>query len=200
MDRIVACDTCALVQQVDEVPEGSTVQCARCGSRIFRRVSNQLARTAAFSLAALILYIPANVYPILRMERMGEFSESTIWDSCMKLFQSGMWGVAAIVFFASILVPIFKLLGLFFLGATARIPRWRTDRTLIYKLIKVMSTWAMLDVFLVAVLVALVRLGKIATVLPGPGLTAFAGVVVLTILATSSFDPRLIWDEHESTA
>jgi len=105
-----------------------------------------------------------------------------------------MWFIAVIVFLASILIPLLKLLGLFFLVATARSTRWRRERTRIYQVIDVIGPWAMLDVFLLAILVALVKLGELATVLPGPGLIAFTAVVVLTILASATFDPRLIWE------
>jgi paraquat-inducible protein A len=147
----------------------------------------------------LILYIPANIYPILRMERYGAYSESTVWDGCVKLFQNGQWVVALIVFLASIMIPMLKLLGLFYLVVTAQVrsARRRRERTLVYKVIEVIGPWAMLDVFLLAVLVALVKLGEIATVRPGPGLLAFTSVVVLTILASASFDPRAIWEEPD---
>jgi paraquat-inducible protein A len=105
--------------------------------------------------------------------------------------------VAGVVFLASILIPLFKLLGLFYLVVTTRFSsaRRRRERTWIYRIIDVIGPWAMLDVFLLAVLVALVKLEKIATVLPGTGLLAFTAVVVLTILASASFDPKLIWEE-----
>jgi paraquat-inducible protein A len=148
-------------------------------------------------LAALIFYVPANLYPILRMEFYGAYSESTVWDGCVKLFQDGQYVVAVIVFLASILIPLFKLLGLFFLVVTTRIApdRRRQDRTRIYRIIEVIGPWAMLDVFLLAILVALVKLDQLATVLPGTGLLAFTAVVVFTILASASFDPNLIWEE-----
>jgi len=158
---------------------------------------NSLQRTAALSFAALVLYVPANIYPILRMQFYGAYSESTVWDGCARLFQDGMWFIAIIVFLASILIPLFKLLGLFFLVTTARSNRWQRERTRIYQFIDVIGPWAMLDVFLLAILVAVVKLEQLATVLPGPGIVAFASVVILTILASQSFDTRLIWDDAE---
>ncbi len=141
----------------------------------------------------------SNIYPILRMDYYGAYSESTVWDGCVKLFQDGQWLVAVIVFLASILIPLFKLLGLFFLVVMTKVKssRWRQERTWIYKIIDVIGPWAMLDVFLLAVLVALVKLEQLATVLPGPGLLAFTAMVVLTVLASASFDPKLIWDESD---
>ncbi len=199
METIISCKTCGLMQRLEELPPGAAAECGRCGSILSRRKVDSLRRTAAFALAALIFYLPANIYPILRMEYYGAYSESTVWDGCVKLFQDGQWPVAAIVFLASILIPLFKLLGLIFLVVTAKFKsaRWRQERTWIYRIIDVIGPWAMLDVFLLAVLVALVKLEQLATVLPGPGLLAFTSVVVLTILASASFDPKLIWDEVE---
>lgn len=133
------------------------------------------------------------------MDMHGAHSESTIWQGCTGLFQDGQWLVAAIVFLASILIPLLKLLGLFFLVVTAerRSTYWQRERARIFRIISAVGTWAMLDVFLMAVLVALVKLEQLATIQPGPALPAFAGVVTLTILASARFDPALIWPRRE---
>lgn len=190
------------MQRTEASGPGAVAECARCGSIVAGRSSHSLGRTAAFSLAALVFYVPANIYPILRMEYYGAYSESTVWDGCVKLFQQGQWPVAAVVFAASILIPLFKLLGLFFLVITAKrkSARRRKERTRVYRIIEAVGPWAMLDVFLLSVLVALVKLEQLATVRPGPGLLAFAAVVVLTILASASFDPRAIWEEPEDAS
>ena len=145
--------------------------------------------TAALSLAALILYVPANLYPILRMQLHGAYSESTVWDGVLSLARHGQWLVAVIVFLASIAIPLAKLLGLFFLVSSARFSpaRWRRERRLVFGVIDAIGPWAMLDVFLLAVLVALVKLGDFAAMMPGPGLVAFACMVVLTMFSSASF-------------
>lgn len=198
-ETTVTCGFCGLLQRMEELRPGMAAECCRCGSLLAERNVGSLHRTAALSLAALILYVPANLYPILRMQRYGAHSESTVWDGCVKLFQNDQWVVAVVVFLASILIPLFKLLGLFFLAATAqaRSARWRWERTWIYRIIEVIGPWAMLDVFLLSVLVALVKLGEIVTIRPGPGLLAFTAMVVLTILASAGFDPKLIWEEPD---
>jgi paraquat-inducible protein A len=192
--KTVACATCGLVQRVNEPPVGFAAECARCDGVILERRVAGPEVTAALTLAALILYIPANVYPILRMSYYGAYSESTVWDGVVTLARQQEWLVALVVFLASIVVPLVKLAVLFFLVASARTSRWQRLRTSLYRFIDVIGPWAMLDVFLLAILVALVKMGEIATVLPGPGLLAFAGVVILTIVASASFDPRLIWN------
>ena len=197
METIIACKACGLVQRLDVLEPGTSAECYRCGWLIGKRMVNSLGRVAAFSLAALIFYVPANIFPILRMEYYGAYSENTVWEGCVRLFQDGQWFVAIIVFLASILIPFVKLLGLFFLVVTTKYQssRWQRERTLIYKVIDVIGPWAMLDVFLLSVLVALVKLQRIATVLPGRALLAFTAVVVFTLLASATFDPTTIWEQ-----
>jgi paraquat-inducible protein A len=199
MDIPIACATCGLLQRVEPLQPGTVAECGRCGSVVRERGTGSLATTFALVLAALILYIPANIYPILSMSFYGVYTENTVWDGCVSLFRAGQWHVAVIVFLASIAIPLLKLCGLLFLVATARfgsaIPRLR--RLSVHRFIGLIGPWAMLDVYLVAILVALVKLDELATVLPGPGLIAFTAVVVLTILASASFDPALIWTDTE---
>jgi len=199
---LVACKICGLAQRVGALARGAQAVCPRCGAVVVEHKVNTLGRTAAFSLAALMFYLPANIYPILQMELYGAHSENTVLDGCVSLFQHGQRLVAVIVFLASLLIPFLKLLGLFYLVITTRFAsrRRRLERTWIYRLIDVIGPWAMLDVFLLAILVALVKLGELATVRPGPGLFAFAAVVVLTILATTSFDPAQIWETPDERA
>ncbi|HEY7038164.1 MAG TPA: paraquat-inducible protein A [Methylomirabilota bacterium] len=197
MDTVVGCRMCGLIQRQGTLAPGMLAECARCGARLSEHKPNSLSRTAAFTLAALAFYVPANIFPILRMDLYGVHSENTVWEGCRTLFQRGEILVAIVVFLASLVIPFLKLLGLFFLVVTARLGsrRRRPLRTWIYRAIDLVGPWAMLDVFLLAILVSLVKLGELATVLPGPGLFAFSAVVVLTILASSSFDPNLIWTE-----
>jgi paraquat-inducible protein A len=199
-ERIVACTMCGQVQQIQILPPGAALECCRCRAVIEQRKRHGVGVTAALALAALILYVPANIYPILTMQQYGVYSESTVWDGVVTLAHSKQWFVALIVFLASIVIPLLKLMGLFFLTISARLRtrRWLQGRARIYRFIDVIGPWAMLDVFLLAVLVALVKLGRFATVLPGPGLIAFTCVVVLTIVASMTFDPRLIWENAEA--
>lgn len=197
-DALVACDTCGLVQRVAPLPRGMVAQCARCESFLHGRPEpGRLHVTAALSLAALVLYVPANLYPILRMTAYGTYSQSTVWDGSMELIRSDEWLVGIVVFAASVVVPLIKIAALLFLVIATRfhLGRRRREQARLYKIIELIGPWAMLDVFLLAILVALVQLNDLATVLPGPGLAAFTAMVVLTTLASSSFDPRLLWDD-----
>ena len=196
MAGLISCQTCGLVQQLKYLPHGYKVECARCGGVIVRDRTFSRPLTGALSLAALFLYVPANTYPIMSMHYLGRETENTVWGGVQALWGDGLGGVAVVVFCASILVPLLKLIGLFYLVA-ARGARGQKLRTLIYRVIEKIGPWAMLDVFLLAVIVGIIRFGKFATVVPGPGLVAFTAVVVLTLLASASFDPRLIWKEED---
>ena len=198
-ENVVACETCGLVQRVEPLSKGAAAECFRCGTFLgVRKTSASLHATAALSLAALILYFPANMYPILRMTMYGATTESTIWDGVVSLMRHDQWGVAIVVFLASIVVPLLKLLALFFLVGSSALPVGRgfRGRTALYRFIDRIGPWAMLDVFLLAILVALVKLGELATVFPGPGLLAFTAMVVLTMLASAAFDPKQIWERR----
>ena len=196
MTDLISCKTCGLIQRLDHVPPGHKVECARCGELIFRHPGYSRALTASFSLAALFLYVPANIYPVLSMHYLGRETENTVWGGIHALWRDGMWGVAMIVFTASMLVPFLKLIGLFFV-VTVPNSRWQILRTRIHKTIELMGPWAMLDVFLLAIMVAVIRFGRFATVIPGPGIVAFTAVVVLTLLASASYEPRIIWKGKE---
>ena len=196
---VASCPTCGLVQAVEPLRPGTVAECMRCGSFLeARRSERSLEVTAALTLAALILYVPANVYPITKMYLYGAYSESTVWDGVVMLMHSEQWVVAVIVFLASMVIPLVKLAGLLSLVVTARMGWGRRlrSRTQLYKFIDAIGPWAMLDVFLLAVLVALVKLSTWAKILPGPGLLAFSAVVVLTMLASAAFDPRAIWERQ----
>ena len=194
--KLIACKVCGQVHELPELELGTIAECVRCGSRLTERSRNSLHRTAALSLAALLLYIPANIYPILHLEIYGRVSENTISDGVVKFYEQHDYTIALIVLLASILVPLLKLLGLFFIVSTTafRSQRWMLLRTRIYQFIDLIGKWAMLDVFVVSIWVAVVKLGELANVTAGPGLLPFGGVVVFTLLASASFDPQLIWE------
>ncbi|WP_321573470.1 paraquat-inducible protein A [Geminicoccus flavidas] len=174
--------------------------CPRCQGALHPRKPDSLARTWALLIAAAILYIPANVMPVMTVTSLGRGEPDTILSGVKAMIALGMWPVAILVLFASIVVPCLKLIGLVYLllsvqcGSTRR----RRDRTILYRVIEGVGRWSMVDIFMISILVALVELGEVATIQPGQGAVAFAGVVVLTMLASASFDPRLIWNIEES--
>jgi paraquat-inducible protein A len=197
MDKVVACETCGLVQEVDHVPRGRIVKCARCNFQILHRRTDSRMRTLAFSLAASILYFPSNLYPIVNAEYQGQFVQTTIFQGIRALFEDGQYFIGGLVFCTSLFTPALKIIGLLFITLTLDWKSFRKTRAWIYKVIRIVDPWNMLEVFLLAICVSMVEMGQVATVHPGRGVFSFAAVVVLTLMATLTFDPRLLWDQYE---
>ena len=193
---LVSCHGC---RQVYRMNGQNHPVCSRCGGPLHKRKPGSIARSWALTIAACILYIPANLLPIMTVIHFGQGEPSTILGGVVLLIQSGMLPVAALVFFASVVVPVVKLFCLIYLLLTVQ---WRVvwrprDRTLLFRVVEAVGRWSMVDIFMISILVALVSLGSIASVEPGAGAVAFAAVVVMTMLAATAFDPRLIWDVLE---
>ena len=192
---LVACEQCDQLVRAD-VRGLHGLRCPRCNVPLHRRKPDSLNRTWALALTAAILYVPANLLPIMTVTSLGHGSPDTIVSGVIELLHAGMWPVALLVFFASITVPVLKLVGLAYLlisvhrRSTARL----RDRARIYRIIEGIGRWSMVDVFMIGILAALVALGNLATIEPGPGAIAFCAVVIVTILASMAFDPRLMWD------
>ncbi|UVM51420.1 MULTISPECIES: paraquat-inducible protein A [unclassified Pseudomonas] len=174
--------------------------CTRCGALVHARRPNSLMRTWALLVTAAIIYIPANVLPIMTVSSLGQGDPSTIMSGVIQLVQHGMIPIAAVVFIASILVPTFKLvgIGLLLFSVQRRQPLSARQRIWMYRFIEFIGRWSMLDIFVIAILVAVVNFGRLASVEANLGAIAFASVVILTMLAAVTFDPRLIWDNTES--
>jgi len=194
---LVACHACG---QLHRHAEGE-LRCTRCSARMHSRKPDSLARTWALLLAAMILYIPANLLPIMRTGSLFSNESNTILSGIIELWQKGSWDLAVIVFVASILVPLLKFAALLvLLVSVQRKPGWRTPgRAHLFRMVEGIGYWSMLDVFVVTLLVALVHF-QLTRVDPGPGVVYFGLVVVLTMLASMSFDPRLIWDRAQRAA
>lgn len=171
-------------------------ECPRCGETLRIRKPASLARTWAYLIAAFILYIPANVFPITDSRTLFEEQVDTIYSGVVYLWKAGSWPLALLVFFASIVVPLAKLIVLagLALSVQRRTLRKPAQRTRLYRIVEFIGRWSMLDIYAVAILTALVQLKGLAEVTAGPGVLAFGAVCVLTILASQAFDPRLIWD------
>lgn len=191
---LCSCHVCGLV--VTGVREGETWHCPRCDAFLHLRKPNSIARCWALLLASYILYIPANLMPIMDTGTLRSYRSDTIMSGVIHLWVTGSKGIAAIVFIASIIVPLFKLLALtlLLLSVQRRSLLYLEERTRLYRLVEVVGRWSMLDIYVVTILATLVQMGSLATVKAGPGAIAFGSVVVLTMFAAMFFDPRLIWD------
>ena len=194
--EMIVCHACTLLIPKVDLDDSPRTKCPRCKSSIHSRKPNSISRTFALIVTAVILLIPANVFPVMTVVQLGQSKTNTILSGVIELIDEGMWVLAMIIFFASIVVPVLKIIVLsFLLISVKRKSSWRTkDRTLLYRVIEIVGLWSMVDIFAIATLIGLVNFGGMSSVIPGIGATFFASVVILTILATQSFDPRLIWD------
>jgi paraquat-inducible protein A len=188
----VGCETCGLVS----VPEPDDPRCPRCDSALHERKPDSVARTWALVIAAAIFYIPANYYPVLTVVQLGAGQPSTILGGVEELVTAGQYPLALLVFFASIAVPVLKLVGLSTMLITIQTGRtgWLRDRVRLYHVVRFIGRWSMIDIFMESLLGALVAFGSVITIEPGVGALAFCAVVILTMFAAETFDPRLMWD------
>jgi paraquat-inducible protein A len=199
--RLLGCQSCGLVVAALPLDDTTLVQhCPRCGHTLRATKPFAVQRTWACVVAAATLYIPANALPVMVTTSALQHDEHTLLGGIHELWVDGSWGLAAIVFIASIAVPVLKIAALGLLAWTVRHrPHWRRlERARLYRLVETVGHWSMLDVYVVVLLAATVRFGPLASVGAGIGLLSFAAVVVLTMVATWSFDPRLIWRDGPS--
>ena len=197
---LVSCEICSLLSRPASAAEPG--YCPRCGAELVWRRHHSIQYTWALVIAAAICYIPANALPVLSTTTLGSTDSDTIMGGVVFLYTSGSWPLALIVLIASVMVPLGKLVALTYLLITVQRGSIKSnhERTRIYRMVEFIGRWSMLDVFVDTFTVALVQLDPLMSVEPGPGVLFFAAVVVLTMIAAESFDPRLIWDSGVSWA
>ena len=194
---LCTCHGCGSLTQL--LPGVHDMRCRCCGAALHLRKPNSISRTWAFLIASYILYIPANVLPIMHTGSLFGSQSDTIMSGVVYLWHSGSWHLALIVFIASVLVPLAKILSLTYLVISVQLgwTEHAMERTKLYRVLEFVGPWSMLDVYVVTILVALVQLKSLATIQPGPAAAAFGAVVVLTMFAAMAFDPRLLWEPKE---
>ncbi|QCP49585.1 paraquat-inducible protein A [Trinickia violacea] len=195
---LFVCHDCGLVSK--PLAHAHVGICPRCGAVLHLRKPGSLARTWAFLVAAMVLYIPAVLLPVMVSTTVFGTRSDTLLSGVVLLWNAGSWALAIVVFIASIVVPMLKIVSLAYLAWSTQLrsPSVPQKRTHIYRAVELVGRWSMLDIYVITILVALVQFGPVATIEAGPGAIAFGAVVVLTLFAASSFDPRLIWDALES--
>lgn len=191
---LAGCHTCG------KVAPASLGDCQRCGTPLHLRKPNSIQRTVALMIAAALLYIPANLLPIMTVVELGEVTENTIVGGMISFWKTGAYPIAIVIFTASILIPLLKIVALSWLclAASGKLHPSPGMLAKIYWFTELLGRWSMVDIFVVGILVALVQLGNYMSITVGSGALAFAGVVVLTMFAAMSFDPRLLWDRLEA--
>lgn len=197
---LTGCHTCHQVVRIQNDHQHHTLLCPRCGSRLHPRIHNSITITWMLVCLALVFYIPANVLPMTRTTGLGHLQDDTLMSGVIYFIHSGSWYIGMIIFIASVFVPLLKIaLLIFLLISVQRRSQWRPhDRTRIYRITELVGRWSMVDIYVITILVALVNLGVIANIDAGPAALYFATVVVITMLAAKSFDPRLIWDNLDA--
>ncbi|HNE17346.1 MAG TPA: paraquat-inducible protein A [Rhodocyclaceae bacterium] len=190
--------SCHVCGQLARLPAADAhhARCPRCGAPLHARKPASIATTWALVLASILLYLPANLLPMMITASFLGSQEDTILSGVIFLWESGSWPLAVVVFFASVMVPLLKILALLYLliSVQRRSRRHPLQRTRLYRVVEFVGRWSMLDIYVITLLVALVHFQGLATVQAGPAAVAFGAVVVLTMFAALSFDPRLIWD------
>lgn len=196
---LIACTSCRLLCKIPHTGLENQWACPRCAATLHSRKPGSLSRTWALIVAAAIFYIPANLLTITLTTNLGKTQSDTILSGVIYFIKTGSWHIALIIFIASIIVPIVKLVVLTYLMVSIhlRSPRRPGRRTRMFRVLELIGRWSMVDIFVVTVAVSLVKLGFLASIQAGPGAVYFGTVVVLTMLATKSFDSRLIWDARE---
>jgi paraquat-inducible protein A len=196
-DRLVACDLCEMAHEGAGANGGAAIACARCGSEVRARKPDSIARTSAYLLAALVLYIPANLLPVMHTRLLGSEAESTILEGVEEFWRSGSWDIAVLIFTASVAVPCTKFLALAVLLLDQKFPIGsRAGKTRLLKFVEHIGYWSMLDVLVVALVTALIQFRALGIAEPRSGIVFFGAVVVLTMLAAMSFDSRLAWKQQ----
>ncbi|WP_287146138.1 MULTISPECIES: paraquat-inducible protein A [Aeromonas] len=187
---LVGCHICGALSEVGEH------SCPRCGGKLHSRKPGGLSRTWALLLTSVILYVPANIYPIMDTVFLGDDSPSTILGGVVLLWALGSYPIAAVIFIASVVVPLVKIMALLWLCYMVQRGHGASPlgKLKLYRMTEFVGRWSMIDVFVVAILAGLIRLDNLMTIYPGPAAVAFAGVVLITMVAAMSFDSRLIWD------
>jgi paraquat-inducible protein A len=198
MGRTVGLLVCTHCHATVRAIESSHALCPRCGARVHERRPHSLATTAALVLSAAALYIPANLLPVMHTHTFFSEDDDTIMSGVLSLIQEGSWPLALLVFVASIVVPLLKLVAMgWLLTSVARHSLGSAlQKSRLFRLVEFIGRWSMLDVYAIALLVSLVQIRSLATIQVGLGALCFGTVVVLTMLAAQSFDERLLWDSH----
>ena len=195
---LLNCEDCGLLSRHTAGVHGA--HCPRCNAVLHFRKPNSIQRTWALVIAAAICYIPANLLPVLTTTTPFSKSTDTIMEGVVLLWSPSSWPLSVVVFIASVTIPLAKLIALSYLLVTVQRSSIKSnrERTRLYRMVEFIGRWSMLDVFVDTFVVALVQLQPLMSVDPGPGVMFFAAVVVFTMIAADSFDPRLIWDQSEA--
>ncbi len=191
---LIACHDCDLLYRVSPLPEGGVARCRRCGAVLYRHKPNSLDRTLALSIAGLVLFLLANVFPFLAFKLQGQVTETTLSTGIWELYAQDMWLIALLVLLTCIVIPFIQLLGMLYVLLPMKLNRlpWKLSR--VFRFLLTLRPWGMMEVFMLGILVSVVKLGKMATIVPGVALWSFALLIVVLAAAAAALDRRMVWD------
>jgi paraquat-inducible protein A len=197
MDSLIACHECDLLQQSRALPMGATARCPRCGAVLYRRKRNSLDRVLALTIAGLMLFTVANVYPFLTFRLEAQIQETTLITGIIELYNQGMWIVAGVVLLTSIVMPLLELTGTLYVLLPLKFNRRPWSLPLFFRMVRIFKPWGMMEVFMVGILVAFVKLSKMASIIPGMALYAFMLLIFVLAASAASLDPHIVWNRLE---
>ena len=197
MDPLIACHECDLLQQSRALPMGATARCPRCGAVLYRRKRNSLDRVLALTIAGLILFTVANVYPFLTFRLEAQIQETTLITGIIELYNQGMWIVAGVVLLTSIVMPLLELTGTLYVLLPLKFNRRPWSLPLFFRMVRIFKPWGMMEVFMVGILVAFVKLSKMASIIPGMALYSFMVLIFVMAASAASLDPHIVWNRLE---
>jgi paraquat-inducible protein A len=197
MESLIACHECDLLHQRQPLPRGGTARCIRCGAKLYSRKQNSLDRVLALTIAGLVLFWVANVYPLLTFRLEAQMQEATLIAGVMALYDQGMWIVAGVVFLTSILMPLLELTGMLYVILPLKLNRRPWALPFFFRAVRSFKPWGMMDVFMVGILVSFVKLAKMATLIPGTALYAFLVLIFVLAASAASLDPHIVWNRLE---
>ena len=194
---LIACHECDLLQERTEIPPHSKAVCGRCGAVLYRHIPGSVDRTIALAISALVLFICANVFPFLTFEVSGQATQSTLMSGATSLYLQGMWALALLVFVTCIGAPLMQIFLMLYLFVPLKFGRLPAYVPLAFRSLREIQTWNMIEVFMLGILVSLVKLTKMATIIPGLALWSFIALIVALTAAAASIDPQQVWQKLE---
>jgi paraquat-inducible protein A len=197
LTSLVACHECDLLHHVEALPDGAAARCTRCGAVLYRQKRNSLDRSLALTVAGLIVFVLANAFPLLAFKLQGQVKEATLITGVRDLYAQGWGEIGLVVFITSVLVPLVYLLGMLYILLPLKFNRVPRHLARVFRFVRSLQPWGMMEVFMLGILVSVVKLMKMATIVPGISLYCFAVLIFILAGSMASLDPRIIWERLE---
>ncbi len=191
---LIACHECDWLHSIKPLPAGTVAKCRRCGAVLYREKRDSVNRTLALTLAGLILFLVANIFPFLAFKLRGLETQTTLSTGIKNLFEQGMWELALLVLLTCVLIPFIQLLGMLYVFVPLKLNRLSWKLPQVFRVLEYLKPWGMMEVFMLGILVSIVKLGKMATIVPGLALWSFALLIIVLAGAAASMDPRVVWE------